>query len=99
MERAMKLRRFNFLLLATFAATTGTAFGQAVQTSAPAGSTQGAAVPDLSGMWVHPYFPGIEPPATGPGPVFNRSRRPDGVSNTRAFVGDYTNPILKPKAA
>ena len=50
-------------------------------------------------MWVHPYFPGIEPPASGPGPVFNRSRRPDGVSNTREFVGDYTNPILKPKAA
>ena len=50
-------------------------------------------------MWVHPYFPGIEPPASGPGPVFNRSRRPDGVSNTRVFVGDYTNPILKPKAA
>jgi hypothetical protein len=90
----MKLRRRNYLLLAM------TAFGQAVLTaSAPAGSTQGAAVPDFSGMWVHPYFPGIEPPASGPGPVFNRSRRPDGVSNTRTFVGDYTNPILKPKAA
>ena len=90
----MKLRRRNYLLLAV------TVFGQAVLTaSAPAGSTQGAAVPDFSGMWVHPYFPGIEPPASGPGPIFNRSRRPDGVSNTREFVGDYTNPILKPKAA
>jgi hypothetical protein len=26
-----------------------------------------ASIPDFSGMWVHPYFPGIEPPASGPG--------------------------------
>jgi hypothetical protein len=50
-------------------------------------------------MWVHPYFPGIEPPASGPGPVFNRSRRPSGAGNNGQFVGDYTNPILKPEAA
>jgi hypothetical protein len=50
-------------------------------------------------MWVHPYFPGIEPPAAGPGPVYNRSRRPNGQGNNNRFVGDYTNPILKPEAA
>src|SRR5580765_2328892 len=56
-------------------------------------------VPDFSGMWVHPYFPGIEPPVSGPGPVYNRSRRPNGQGNNSQFVGDYTNPILKPGAA
>src|SRR5207253_11360417 len=54
-----------------------------------------------------------EPPAAGPGPVRNKSRRPqvnfDGrvlpavndvlVSNPAQLVGDYTNPILKPHAA
>jgi hypothetical protein len=58
-----------------------------------------ANMPDFSGMWVHPYFPGIEPPPSGPGPVFNRLHRSDrGGDNTR-FVGDYSNPILKPGAA
>ena len=50
-------------------------------------------------MWVHPYFPGVEPPASGPGPVLNKSRRPNGTGNSSQFVGDYTNPILKPEAA
>jgi hypothetical protein len=58
-----------------------------------------AAAPDFSGMWVHPYFPGIEPPPSGPGPVFNRLRRPNGQSNNNQWVGDYSNPILKPEAA
>jgi hypothetical protein len=69
-----------------------------------AGATDGtqnvASVPDFSGIWAHPYFPGFEPPASGPGPIVNRSRRPrDGVGNANQFVGDYTNPILKPQAA
>ncbi len=64
------------------------------------GNTQGAAsISDFSGMWVHPYFPGIEPPPSGPGPVYNRSRRANGAGNNQQFVGDYTNPILKPDAA
>jgi len=67
----------------------------------PAGSDarSAAAVPDFSGVWAHPYFPGFEPPASGPGPILNRSRRADGVGNPNQFVGDYTNPILKPQAA
>jgi hypothetical protein len=60
-------------------------------------------VPDFSGIWAHPYFPGIEPPASGPGPVLNRSRLLRGplagVGNFAQFVGDYTNPTLKPEAA
>jgi hypothetical protein len=78
----------NVLLWVTLAgAAASPAFGQK------------AAIPDFSGIWAHPYFPGFEPPASGPGPVLNRSRRPDGVGNANQFVGDYTNPILKPQAA
>jgi hypothetical protein len=54
-------------------------------------------IPDFSGVWAHPSgYP--EPPASGPGPVLNRSRY-DGKSDPYQWVGDYTNPILKPQAA
>ena len=70
----------------------------------PAQSAQAApAAPDFSGMWSHPYWPGLEPPLSGPGPVTNRSRLlggpQKGVSDPSQLVGDYTNPILKPNAA
>src|SRR6185295_4553976 len=73
-----------------------------------------AAIPDFSGIWSHPGFPGFEPPASGAGPVTNTKRRPqtaaaDGtvlpagndilVSDPALLVGDFTNPILKPQAA
>jgi hypothetical protein len=65
--------------------------------------SQGTApIPDFSGLWAHPYIPGFEPPSSGSGPVVNKSRLRQGpydVSNFRSFVGDYTNPILKPLAA
>jgi len=70
--------------------------------AAPAGGDRqnAAAIPDFSGIWAHPYFPGFEPPASGPGPIVNKSRRPrDGVGNANQFVGDYDSPILKPQAA
>jgi hypothetical protein len=75
------------------------------QTAVPAGELAGgtsqsaASIPDLTGLWGHPSLPGFEPPASGPGPVRNRSRLPNGVSNFNRLVGDYTNPILKPEAA
>jgi hypothetical protein len=93
-------------LLAILAAAAATpAFGQ---------TPRPAAIPDFSGIWSHPSFPGFEPPASGPGPVVNKSRRPQGadvdgrilppvnnilVSNPAQLVGDYVNPILKPRAA
>ncbi|HEX3486467.1 MAG TPA: hypothetical protein VHT51_15495 [Micropepsaceae bacterium] len=58
-----------------------------------------APIPDFSGIWSHPFLTGFEPPASGPGPVTNRSRRRDGAANFQTLVGDYTNPILKPEAA
>jgi hypothetical protein len=62
-----------------------------------------AFIPDFSGIWAHPSLPGFEPPAAGPGPVVNRSRMRTGPqagrSSFQQFVGDYTNPVLKPQAA
>jgi hypothetical protein len=37
-----------------------------------------ASIPNFSGMWAHPSIPGFEPPASGPGPLVNKSRTPDG---------------------
>jgi len=105
----MGVRRRDFLLLATLAATAASvtaAFGQAVTPAVgPTGSSaqSAASMPDYSGTWSHPYWPGFEPPASGPGPVANRLRLRGGpqrgVSDPRQLVGDYTNPILKPQAA
>jgi hypothetical protein len=112
----MNLRR-DFLLVVIAATAATPALGQdAARAAGPAGRVeQGAAsIPDFSGIWAHPSFPGFEPPASGPGPVVNKARRPqttdaDGrilppnnrilVSNPAKLVGDYTNPILKREAA
>src|SRR5215813_10983222 len=94
----------DFILLVTLVLAVATpAFGQTgapavapTQTAAPGA----ASVPDFSGVWRHGSLPWLIPPATGPGPVTNRSRRRDtGVSNYGELVGDYTNPILQPWAA
>jgi hypothetical protein len=76
-----------FVILATAAATPALAQAPA---AGPAGSaTQGAAsIPDFSRVWMHPAFPWFEPPASGPGPVTNRSRwpqRPGDDSGTLAL--------------
>src|SRR5512146_459548 len=36
---------------------------------------------------------------SGPQPLRNLSRRPDGKANNGRLVGDYRNPILTPEAA
>jgi hypothetical protein len=89
----MRAKR-DFLLVGTLLAA-GLAGMAATQGAGPAA---GEEVPDLSGIWWHPSLPGFEPPASGPGPVTNRSRR-NGVSNYDQLVGDYTNPTLKPETA
>jgi hypothetical protein len=102
-EVSMNERRLGFLLLAILAAAATPA---SWQTGARAGGTadggtqQGAvSIPDFSGVWTHPFWPGFDPPLTGPGPVVNKSRLPNGVGNSNQLVGDHTNPILKPHAA
>src|SRR5215475_4766726 len=90
----------DFLLWVVLTAAATTAFGQTVATDTrPAGKSATAAIPDFSGIWAHPFLTGFEPPASGPGPVLNRSRSRNGVANFQQLVGDYTNPILKPHTA
>ncbi len=78
-------RQRNFLLFIALAAAVATpVVGQTVTSGVgPAGSaTHGAAsVPDFTGAWNHPSFPWFEPPASGPGPVTNRSRWPQRPGN------------------
>src|SRR5258707_10111651 len=73
------------------------------QAASAAGQTNkksAASIPDFSGIWRHGSLPSFVPPASGPGPVTNRTQRKDnGVSDYRMLVGDYTNPILQPWAA
>jgi hypothetical protein len=93
----------TLLLLATLAAAASPAWGQqegAATGQANAGPQSAASVPDFSGIWRHGSLPWFVPPASGPGPVTNRSRRKDnGQSDYGQLVGDYTNPILQPWAA
>jgi hypothetical protein len=96
-------------------ATTATAalFSSVAFTQQPSQGT--ASIPDLTGVWVYPFCCGFTRPPSGPGPVVNKSRMPqmsgaDGrpfpqgatvplVGSVAQYVGDYSNPILKPQAA
>ena len=99
----MSLPLREFLSVMTLAGAAATAaWGQSAAPSAgpsDIGAQSAASIPDFSGTWAHPYLTGFELPASGPGPVRNRSRRRDGVANFQQLVGDYTNPILQPWAA
>src|SRR6266581_2442191 len=84
-------RQWTFLLYIALAATAMPALGQTIASeSGPAsGVTNGAAsIPEFTGVWTHPAFPWFEPPASGPGPVTNKSRwpqRPGDASGTLAL--------------
>jgi len=56
------------------------------------------AVPDFSGIWARTTF-GYDLAPSGPGPLKNLARRPNGTSDAFKLVGDYNNPILQPWAA
>jgi len=57
-----------------------------------------SAPPDFTGLWARNAF-NLDAPQSGPGPVANKMRHPDGRPDMSKMVGDYTNPILKPEAA
>jgi hypothetical protein len=92
---------FVFLSMLAAMAATPTLGQTAAPEGGPAASVRpgAASIPDFSGIWVHPSWPSVEPPLSGPGPVRNRSRQRTGESNGNQLVGDYTNPTLKPHAA
>ena len=63
----------------------------------PAVAADGAA--GMTGVrWGKNAF-NFEPMPSGPQPLRNLSRRPDGTANAGQLVGDYRNPILTPEAA
>ena len=87
-------KRFRRLALGLVAAAA------VILPSVGAENERAANIPDFSGTWRHGTLPWLVPPASGPGPVTNRSRRADnGQSNYSELVGDDTNPILQPGAA
>jgi hypothetical protein len=97
----VKLQWRDLLLLVVLASALSPAWGQAVApstTSADGGKQNASSIPDFSGVWYRWLRPGFGPPASGPGPVTNRSRL-NGVANYNQPVGDYTNPILNIEAA
>jgi hypothetical protein len=83
-------------------------------TQASSGTKGDASIPDFSGIWAHPFFPGFELPLSGPGPVTNtlrmrqfldndgrprsRAAKPLLVDHPNQLVGDHMNPILKSNA-
>ena len=96
----MNLQRHWLLLAILMAALTPTAGQQVTPTAGSANLDKQASIPGFSGIWRHGSLPWFIPPASGPGPVTNLSRRArDGVSDYNQLVGDYKNPILQPWAA
>ena len=93
----MNARQWKLVLIVGLAA----ASPGLAQTAPPSGKAmQGSSIPDFTGIWWHQSLPGMEPPASGPGPVTNLLRRKDnGESDYNQLVGNYRNPILKPHAA
>src|SRR6516225_1007934 len=78
----MNLRWRDFLLVVTLATAVATpSMAQTVATDSA------ASTPDFFGVWNHPSFPWYEPPASGPGPVTNRSRWPYIVNQQSSFGG------------
>ena len=71
-------RQRNFFLFIALAAVVATpALGQTVTSGfGPASGVTngGTSIPDFSRVWLHPAFPWFEPPASGAGPVTNKSR-------------------------
>ena len=86
----MKRHSTGMLLAGMTLIGCASAFGQ----TAPAV----ASIPDLSGIWGRNWFH-FELPASGPGPVVSKLRRPNGTLVFIPMVGDYDNPILRPLAA
>ena len=81
------LRQRIFLLYIALAVAVATpALGQ-TGVGSSGGVTSGAtSIPELTGVWTHPAFPWFEPPASGPGPVTNKSRWPQRPMNASGTV-------------
>src|SRR6516162_4294374 len=87
----MRTQRNLLLFIALTAMAATPALGQtATSADGPAGgvTNSATAVPNFTRVWMHPGFPWFEPPASGPGPVTNKSRwpqQPGGPSGSVAL--------------
>jgi hypothetical protein len=67
--------------------------------SLQAHGAQTAPIPDLSGYWGREML-NLEAPPSGPAPITNTARRPDGTINDIAVrLGDFASPMLQPEAS
>jgi len=57
------------IIIAATATVTVTLFSSPAFTQQPT-----RLIPDFSGLWTDPYWPGFDLPTSGPGPVVNKSR-------------------------
>jgi hypothetical protein len=83
-------RKWNFLLFIALVAAAGTpSLGQTVTSGigpADGATNSPASIPNFTGVWTHPAFPWFEPPASGPGPVTNKSRWPQRPMDSSGSV-------------
>jgi hypothetical protein len=63
----------------------------------PSYGKETASIPDFSGSWGRNAFD-LEAVASGPSPITNLQRLPDGSGDPQRPVADYRNPLLKPEA-
>jgi hypothetical protein len=85
----MNVQRHLLLLVTLAAIVTPASAQQLAPAAAPANmGAHSAVIPDFSDIWSHPSFPGFEPPASGPGPVVNKSRRPQVNFDGRILPAD-----------
>ena len=90
------------------AATVALVFCAAAFVSPTMAAESSSRIPDLSGQWGRDML-FFEPPASGPGLVINSVGKTDSTVTARdqcctivtegGWLGDHTNPILKPKTA
>jgi hypothetical protein len=91
-----------------FAKTIAFIFSVAAFVTPAMATDSGSPPPDLSGQWGRDML-FFEPPPSGPGPVISAVHKADGAivardpccatGNPGGWLGDHTNPILKPEAA
>jgi hypothetical protein len=87
---AAAAKRLGMILMAAaFAAIPNAAFSQ---TGPFPGWFEMPEIPSFEGMWQRDGI-AFDPPPVGPGPVRNT------IVSRQVWVGDYTNPILRPDAA
>jgi hypothetical protein len=102
--RGLSTRRVGWMLIFAARKTSRIAVSALCATLMPAWPAMAAlgttSIPDFSGPWARTTL-GYESPLSGHGRggIENRMHRPNGASNLSMLMGDYSDALLKPKAA